>query len=108
MHLARLNVTTYASRSLSVIIKADLDILLLEMAQITAPQLFSPPLFLSLDFLLLQCICHSCQPLPFLRACGVPLTSSITVTHCFNVQLHMMRQAHNVLSLLIHWWTLSP
>lgn len=37
------------------------------------------------------------------RVYGVPLTQSITVTHCFNVQLHMMHQAHNVLSLLIHW-----
>lgn len=43
------------------------------------------------------------HPLCVPRAHSVPLTQSITVTHCFNVQLHIMCRAHNVLSLLIHW-----
>lgn len=117
MHLASLNVITDAGRSLSVFINADLDILLYEISPTWPAQRFSPPSFCLQTFFILFYFLHFYSVFvtpsaPFLirllRARGVPLTPSITVTHCFNVQLHMMRQAHNVLSLLIHWRALSP
>lgn len=97
MHLAGLTVIRRAGRRPSVLINADLGSFAGGNCR---------PGRRSFSACMIVFVTPSCAHLLWvLRAVTLSPLLSLIVR---NVQLHAMRQSHNVVSLLIHWWTLSP